>query len=327
MTIEDWSDRQVLVTGGAGFIGSYVVEALVRRGVPRDRIIVPRSADCDLRLAENSVRAVRGCDVVFHLAADTGGIAFSSRYPASQFANCSLINLNVLEAAKEAGVKKIVALGNLLAYPASAESPLREDQLFNGKIAETHLGVGTSKRDLVSMAEMYHKQYGLDVVNVLSANAYGPRDRFDPLHAHVIPATIIKCFSETRLNVWGDGSPTRDFLYVEEIAEGLLLAAERLSAPRYVNLASGDEISIRDLVMLIAELTGFGGPIEFDHSKGGGDPRRVAAVEEARKHLGFENRTTLRQGLERTIAWYRDHHQRTASGENSQTAEEPPSVS
>jgi GDP-L-fucose synthase len=322
MTIDDWSEKQVLVTGGAGFIGSYVVEALVRRGVRRNRIIVPRSSDCDLRMAENCARAVRGCDVVFHLAADTGGIAFSSRYPASQFVNCSLINLNILEAAKEAGVTKVVALGNLLAYPAAAESPLREDQLFNGKIAETHLGVGTSKRDLVAMAEMYYKQYGLGVVNVLSANAYGPRDRFDPLHAHVIPATIIKCFSEPRLVVWGDGSPTRDFLYVEDIAEGLLLAAERLTPPHYVNLASGDEISIRNLVMLIAELTGFNGSIEFDHSKAGGDPRRAASVQKAQTYLGFESRTELRKGLERTIAWYRDHHLGSLSGEKTQKDDE-----
>jgi GDP-L-fucose synthase len=302
----DWTSKQVLVTGGAGFIGSYVVEALIRRGVDESKIVVPRSSDCDLRIAENCARAVRGSDIVFHLAAETGGIAFSSRYPASQYANCSLINLNVFEAARREGVAKVVALGNLLAYPAVADSPLREESLFDGRIAQTHLGVGTSKRDLVSMAQMYYEQYGLEAVTVLSANAYGPRDRFDPLHAHVIPATIIKCLGDTTVEVWGDGSPTRDFLFVEDIAEGLIAAAERLSAPDYVNLASGEEISIRELVFLIAELTGFKGPIEFDSSRKGGDPRRVASAEKAFDLLGFQRGTTLRDGLSRTIDWYRN---------------------
>jgi len=300
-----WQSKRILVTGGAGFIGSFVVDALVRRGVRREDIVIPRSQDCDLRMLENCRRAVDGCQIVLHLAAETGGIAFSRSHPATQYYNCSLINLHMMEAARLTGVQKFVALGNLLAYPAAAPSPLQEVDLHNGKIAETHLGIGLSKRDLVLMAEMYYRQFGMDAVVVLAANAYGPRDRFHPTHSHVIPATIAKCFQEQELIVWGDGTPTRDFLYVEDLAEGVLLAAERLEAPQFVNLASGTEISIRDLVYLIVKLTGFTGSITFDTSKGGGDPRRVASVSRAQQLIGFKARYSFEEGLRQTIAWYK----------------------
>lgn len=295
----------ILVTGGAGFIGTRVVEALVGRGVDRADIVVPRSAGCDLRDAGNCARVVKGCDVVIHLAATTGGIAFSSAHPASQYRDCTLINLHMLEAARIAGVSKFVAIGNLLAYPGEARIPLTEDALHDGPVAGTHLGIGLVKRDLVDAATMYHREYGLEVVSVIAANAYGPGDRFDPAHSHVIPATIAKCFRDEDIVVWGDGSPTRDFLHIDDIAEGLLLAAERLSAPGYVNIASGEEVSIAELVRLIASLAGFRGRIEFDTSKGGGGPRRVASTELARRLVGFSPRIGLREGLAATIEWYR----------------------
>jgi GDP-L-fucose synthase len=300
-----WHNKRILITGGAGFIGSYVAEGLVRRGVRREDIVVPRSAECDLRVRENCRRAVAGCQIVLHLAAQTGGIAFSRAHPASQYYNCSLMNLYMMEAAREAGVEKFVSMGNLLVYPARAPSPLREEDVHDGKIAETHLGVGLAKRDLVLMAQMYHAEYGMSAVGVLAANAYGPRDRFDPAHSHVIPATIVKCFQEKELMVWGDGKPTRDFLYVEDLAEGLLECAEKLEPPQFVNLASGTEISIGDLVHLIARLTGFTGRIIFDPSKGAGDPRRVASVERVEKAVGFRSRFSMEEGLRRTIAWYK----------------------
>jgi GDP-L-fucose synthase len=300
-----WGGKRVLVTGGAGFIGKAVVRTLEARGVPRSDIVVPRSRDCDLRDAKSARTAVEGCQVVIHLAAPTGGIAFSSANPASQYRDCVLINMNVLEAARTAGVEKIVALGNLLAYPAEAASPLSEDRLHDGKIARTHLGIGLAKRDLVVAAEMYHAQYGLRAANVLSANAYGPEDRFEPGHSHVIPATIVKCFRDEDLVVWGDGTPTRDFLYVDDVAEGIVLAAERLEAPAYVNIASGREVSIAELVRTIARLCDFKRRIVFDASRGGGDPRRVASIAKARELLGFAPRVPLEQGLARTIAWYR----------------------
>jgi len=298
--------KKILITGGAGFIGSFVVEHLVTaRGVDPADIVVPRSRDCDLREFEHARRAVKGCQIVFHLAAQTGGIAFSRSHPASQYYNCALINLMTLEAARQEGVERFVGVANLLAYPAAAPSPLREEHVHDGAIAPTHLGIGLSKRDLVDMGEMYHREFGMNVTVMLPANAYGPRDRFDPAISHVIPATIRKCFHEPELVVWGDGSPTRDFLYVEDLAAGLVLAAERLEGSQCVNLASGQEISIRDLVHLIARLTGYTGRVSFDASKSGGDPRRAASTERADRLVGLKPRYTLEEGLRRTIDWYR----------------------
>lgn len=295
----------MLVTGGGGFIGSSVVEALRRRGVPDADIVVPRSRTDDLRLPEHCREAVRNCHIVVHLAAVTGSIAFSRAHPASQYRDCTLINLHLLEAARDAGVEKVVALGNLLAYPAAAPVPLREDTVHAGAVADTHMGIGLAKRDMLSLADMYHREFGLNVVNVLAANAYGPRDHFDGVQAHVIPATIVKCLRDEDLVVWGDGSPTRDFLFVEDIAEGLLLAGERLSAPGFVNLASGSEISIAELVKLIARLCGFERRIVFDASKVGGDPRRVASTARSDELIVFSPRVPIEEGLRRTIDWYR----------------------
>lgn len=304
--------KRILVTGGAGFIGTSVVETLLNtRGLDRQDLVIPRSQDCDLRMFENARRALEGCQAVFHLAAKTGGIPYSRRHPASQYYDCALMNLHVLEAARLAGVETFVAIGNLLAYPASAPSPLREEDLYNGKVAPTHLGIGVSKRDQVSMAEMYHQEYGMNISVVLSANAYGPRDRFDPAVAHVIPATILKCYQGMdELLVWGDGTPTRDFLYVEDVAEGLVLAAEKLRGFQVVNIASGEEISIGELVRLIARLTGFQGQIRFDPSQGGGDPKRSASPARATRLMGFTPRVRLEEGLRRTIAWYHAQRER-----------------
>lgn len=308
-----WQGKRVLVTGGGGFVGRAVVDALRRQGLPDQDIVVPRSATHDLRDDARCREAVRGCHAVIHLAAPTGSIAFSRAHPASQYRDCMRINLNVLEAAREAGVDRVVALGNLLAYPAAAPVPFREETVHDGAVAQGYLGIGQSKRDLINLAEMYRVEYGFHVVNVLAANAYGPGDHFVGVQAHVIPATIVKCFRDEDLVVWGDGSATRDFVFVDDLAEGLLHAGARLGPAGLVNIASGAEISVADLVSRIARFTGFAHRIVFDAMKPGGDPRRVASTMRADALVGFSPRVGMDEGLRRTIDWYRRARQTVVS--------------
>jgi GDP-L-fucose synthase len=301
-----WDRKKVLVTGGAGFIGSYVVKNLIEsRGVEEKNIIVPRSEECDLRQLENCKRAVRGCDVVIHLAAVTGGIGFSRAYPAAQYYDSSLIDLNMVESACQEGVKKFVAIGNLFAYASDVPIPIREESLFDGLPTDAHRGVGWLKRNLALLADLYYRQYKMPMVVVYSANAYGMYDSLDPEHAHVIPATIMKCFREKELVVWGDGTPTRDFLFAEDIAEGLLLAAEKLDPPNYVNIGSGNEISVRELIDLITRHSGFAGKVVYDTEKSGGDARRCASIDKAIRLMGFEPRISMEEGIKQTIEWYK----------------------
>lgn len=305
--LEFWKDKRVVVTGGAGFLGSYVVENLIRRRhLQPGQILVPRSSKHDLRHLGSCLEVVRGSDIVIHLAAVTGGIGFSRTRPASQYFDSTLIDLNLVEAARQAGVRKVVAIGNLFAYAPDAPSPLTEETLFQGLPAAAHRGVGWMKRNLAVLADLYHREYRLPMVVVYAANAYGPRDSLDPVHAHVIPATIMKCFRDKELVVWGDGTPTRDFLFAADVAEGLLLAAEKLEPPAYVNLGSESEISIRELVELIARYTGFPGQVSYDVSKAGGDSRRLASAARARDLLGFCPVTRIDEGLRCTVDWYRE---------------------
>ena len=301
---EFWARKRVVVTGGAGFLGSYVVENLVEnRGVARDSIVVPRSREHDLRRLDACRQVLRSADVVIHLAAVTGGIHFSRSHPASQYYDSTLIDMNICEAARLEGIPKVVAIGNLFAYAPGAPVPLREENLFDGVPTDAHRGVGWMKRNLAILADLYSRQYKLDMCVVYSSNAYGPRDSTDMQHSHVIPATILKCLREPKLVVWGDGSPTRDFLYASDVAEGLLLAAERLRGPQYVNLASGTEVSIRDLVTTIARLAGFRGSVDFDATQSGGDARRCASNARAAELLGFRATVPLEEGLRRTVEW------------------------
>lgn len=301
-----WEEKRVLVTGGAGFLGSYVVDNLIhQRHLPPSQIVVPRSSEHDLRDLRNCLEVVRGCGIVIHLAAVTGGIGFSRTHPASQYFDSTLIDLNLAEAARQAGVQKMVAIGNLFAYAPDAPSPLTEETLFQGLPAAPHRGVGWMKRNLAVLADLYYREYQLPMVVVYSANAYGPGDSLDSVHAHVIPATIMKCFRDKKLVVWGDGTPTRDFLFAGDIAEGLLLAAEKLESPAYVNLGSESEISIRELVELIARYTGFQGQVSYDVSKAGGDSKRLASAAKAHDLLGFRPVTRIEDGLRRTVEWYR----------------------
>lgn len=300
-----WSGKKVLVTGGAGFIGSYVTAALSDRGVDPNDIVVPRSKDCDLQSLDNCRRAVQGCDVVIHLAAVTGGIAYSRAYPASQYFDSTLIDLNIARAATEAKVQKVVCIGNMFAYAGTAVMPLSEGALFDGVPTDSHRGVGWMKRNLAIMADLFHRQYKLPIVVVYSANAYGPRDSMDTKHAHVIPSTIMKCLREKELVVWGDGTPTRDFLFASDVANGLLLAAERLESPEYVNIGSGTEISVRQLTELIVKHTAFSGKQSYDVSKAGGDARRCASIDKASRLMGFAPTVSMDDGIRMTAEWYK----------------------
>jgi GDP-L-fucose synthase len=305
MTGSFWSGKRVLVTGGAGFIGSYVTAALVERGVALQDIVVPRSKDCDLRLLDNCRRAVHGCDIVIHLAAVTGGIAYSRAYPASQYFDSTLIDLNVARAATDAKVQKMVCIGNMFAYAGTAAMPLSEGTLFDGVPTDSHRGVGWMKRNLAIMADLFHREYKLPMVVVYSANAYGPRDSMDPLHAHVIPSMIMKCLRDKELVIWGDGTPTRDFLFASDVANGLLLAAERLESPDYVNIGSGNEVSVRQLTDMIVKHSGFPGKQTYDISKAGGDARRCASIDKARRLIGFEPTVSMDDGIRMTTEWYK----------------------
>lgn len=307
-----WPGKRVLVTGARGFIGRAVVSALIGHGVSADDLVVPGSATHDLRDPERCRAAVDGCDVVIHLAAPTGSIAYSRSHPASQFHDCTLINLNVLAAARAAGVERVIALGNLLAYPDGSTVPYREENVHAGPVPPQYLGIGQSKRDLINLAEMYRAEYGFHVVNVLAANAYGPHDHFEGPQAHVIPATIVKCLRDEDLVVWGDGTATRDFLFVDDLAQGLLQAGARLGPAGLVNIASGAEVSVRDLVATIVRLTEFTRSVVFDASQPGGDQRRVASTDRASALLGFSPNVPLAEGLRRTIDWYMSNRVVTA---------------
>ena len=273
--------------------------------MPRGNVIVPRSAQDDLREFGNALRVAEGVQVVIHLAAVTGGIAFSRQRPATQYRDSTLIDLNVVEAARARGVQRLVAIGNMFAYGSEASMPLCETALFDGLPGTSHRGAGWMKRNLALLADLYHREHGFRFAVVYSANAYGPNDSLDPNYGHVIPATIMKCLRDPELTVWGDGSPTRDFLFVEDIARGLVLAAQRLPGGQAVNIGSGRELSIRDLVAHIVRATGFTGPVNFDVSRMGGDPRRVADTTQARAVLDFSPAVGLDEGLDRTVQWYR----------------------
>jgi GDP-L-fucose synthase len=296
----------VLVTGAHGFVGPHVVRRLRdSRGVPADRISVPRSADRDLRIFENARHVLEDQDVVLHLAADAGGLGYSTHHSAQQYYNCSLIDLHVIEAARQAAVARLICVSSSTAYPERAPSPLEEHTLFDGLPRESHLGYGLAKRNLITLASVYHRQYGMQIAAIISSNAYGPGDESDPASSHVVPATILKCLRDPELTVWGDGSAIRDFFYVEDLAEAILLAAESLPPAEYVNVGSGRPVSIRELVSAIARSTGFAGPIRYDTSKPGGEARRIVSIEKARRLIGFEPAFSLEEGLRLTVEWYR----------------------
>ncbi len=315
-----WKDRRVVVTGGSGFLGSFVVEALHQRGAAE--VFVPRSKDYDLRDIEAVRRMLHDArpNVIIHLAAHVGGIGANRTHPAEFFYDNLMMGVPLMHEAWQRGVEKFVAIGTVCAYPKHTPIPFHEDELWNGYPEETNAPYGLAKKMLLVQAQAYRQQYGFDAVYLLPVNLYGPRDNFDLESSHVIPALIRKCLEakqrgDDSIEVWGTGRPTREFLYVEDAAEGILLAAERYDGDEPVNLGSGMEISIRELVQLIARLTGFDGKLIFNSSKPDGQPRRCLDTSRAETLFGFRAQTSFEEGLRRTIAWYEQNQYRHSAGD------------
>jgi GDP-L-fucose synthase len=314
----DWTKTRVMVTGGAGFLGSFLCEALRRRGLPESNLFVPYQEQYDLTREANVEAAYDAAkpEVVIHLAAEVGGIGANRANPGRFFYANMAMGLHMIEVARRRGLRKFVQVGTICAYPKFTPVPFKEDDLWNGYPEETNAPYGIAKKALLVMCQAYRQQYGLNAIYLLPVNLYGPRDNFDPRSSHVIPALIRKCLEardagSDRIVCWGDGSPTREFLYVEDAAEGIALAAEKYDAPEPVNLGSGREISIRDLTGLVARLTGFSDRIEWDTSQPNGQPRRCLDTTRARERFGFVARTPFEEGLKKTIEWYEQHRART----------------
>jgi GDP-L-fucose synthase len=298
---------RILVTGGGGFLGSHLVERLERDG---HDVFVARRRDYDLTRWEDGERLFQDAQPtrVFHLAAEVGGIGANMRNPGRFWFANQIMGAYALELSRMHDVQKLILAGTVCAYPKFTPVPFHEDDLWNGYPEETNAPYGVAKKSILVGAQGYREQYGLNAIFLLPANMYGPRDNFDTQNAHVIPDLIRKMTeSRERVVLWGDGSPSREFLYVDDCADGLVLAAERYAGAEPVNLGTGVETTIRETAELIAELTGFEGEIVWDTSMPNGQPRRSLDTSRARELFGFEARTPLREGLERTIAWYREH--------------------
>lgn len=304
----------LLVTGGHGFLGSHIVERFLAAGYRADSIVRPRRTEYDLTRLEDVRRLFREVSpkLVIHAAADIGGIGYSKTHPGSQLYNNILMNTYVLDEAYRAGVEKFVGIGTVCSYPKFTPVPFREEDLWMGYPEETNAAYGLSKKMMLEQSRGYRQQYGFNAIHLLLINLYGPRDDFDLENSHVIPALIRKIDHAMRsgadeIVMWGDGSPTREFLFVEDCADAIFLAADRYSAPEPVNVGCGEEISIRDLVDLMARVMGYQGRVVWDTSRPNGQPRRRLDVSRATQAFGFEARTDFRSGLERTIAWYQEH--------------------
>ncbi len=296
---------RILVTGGGGFLGSHLVERL---GAAGHDVFAARRADYDLTRWEDTERMFADArpERVFHLAAEVGGIGANLANPGRYWYANLMMGANVLEQSRLRGVEKLVLVGTVCAYPKFTPVPFKEEHLWDGYPEETNAPYGVAKKTILVGAQSYREQYELNSVFLLPTNLYGPRDNFHPTNAHVIPDLIRKMVeSPEEVVLWGDGSPTREFLYVDDCVDGLVLAAERYDGPEPVNLGAGKEISIRELAELVADVTGFTGRIVWDTTKPNGQPRRSVDASRARELFGFEARTSLQQGLERTVAWYR----------------------
>lgn len=312
--------KRILVTGGAGFLGKYVVKKLEESGC--DEVFVPRSTDYDLVEMESAKRLYRDArpDIIIHLAAKVGGIGANMKNPGSFFYENLMMGVQMMEQGRLFRVDKFVAIGTICAYPKFTPVPFKEDDLWNGYPEETNAPYGLAKKMLLVQSQAYRQQYGFNSIFLLPVNLYGPCDNFDLESSHVIPALIRKAVEakdrgDTRFVAWGSGKVSREFLYVEDAADGIVLAAEKYNKPDPVNLGVGFEISIKELAELICELVGFNGEIEWDASKPDGQPRRCLDTSKAKTEFDFEAKTDLREGLRRTIEWYCEQRKRNAGSE------------
>jgi GDP-L-fucose synthase len=310
-TSEFWSKRRVCVTGGAGFLGSFVTEKLRQLGAKDIFIPVIENYNlvdgADIRRMLDDARP----DLIIHLAAQVGGIGANRDHPAEFFYNNLMMGVQLIHEAWRCGVEKVVAIGTVCAYPKFTAVPFREEELWSGYPEETNAPYGLAKKMLLVQSQAYRQQYGYNSIFLLPVNLYGPRDNFHPDSSHVIPALIRKFLEaqeagQKEVVVWGDGSPTREFLYVEDAAQGILLAAEHYNSSDPVNLGSGNEISIRNLAELIANLTGFKGQLTWDTTKPNGQPRRALDTSKAEQYFGFRAQASFQEGLRKTIDWYRE---------------------
>jgi GDP-L-fucose synthase len=308
----DLRGKRILVTGGAGFLGKQVVQQLCQAGAEPNKITIPRSRDCDLRVMSNCQRAADQQDVIIHLAAHVGGIGLNREKPAELFYDNLMMGTQLIHAAYEAGVQKFVCVGTICAYPKFTPVPFKEDDLWNGYPEETNAPYGVAKKALLVQLQSYRQQYGFDGVYLLPVNLYGPEDNFDPRSSHVIPALIRKVYEakqrgDKQIPVWGDGSPTREFLYSEDAARGIVMASQFYSDSEPVNLGTGYEISIKDLITLICDLMAFEGELVWETDQPNGQPRRCLDTERAKQAFGFTAQVSFEEGLKRTIEWYKNH--------------------
>jgi GDP-L-fucose synthase len=312
MAVEFWKNKRVLVTGGNGFLGSVVVRKLRERGC--NSLFAPGSREFDLRLMQDVDRLFAEIrpEVVIHLAAVVGGIGANRKHPGKYFYENAMMGLHTIECGRRHGVGKFVCVGTVCSYPKLAPVPFREDDLWNGYPEETNAPYGLAKKMLLVQLQSYRQEFGFPGIYLLPVNLYGPGDNFDAESSHVIPALVRKCVEArdsgaSKIVVWGTGRATREFLYVEDAAEGIVLGAEKYDGPDPVNLGSGAEISIRDLVVQVKDLVGFRGSIEWDASQPDGQPRRCLDTSRAEREFGWHSGTPLREGLQNTIAWFAEN--------------------